>query len=536
MPNESVQELDVLVVGAGFSGVYQLYRLRDLGFKVHLVEAGAGLGGVWHWNCYPGARTDTHAQIYQFTRDDLWQDWNWSELFPSWSEMQAYFTYVDQKLDLSKDISFKTRVVAAEFDEPNDQWVVRCDDRSTVRASYLDINTGFGAKPYLPPLAGLDTFEGHCHHTALWPQEGLSLAGQRVGVIGTGASGVQVSQEASLDAQALTVFQRTPNLALPMQQRQLTVEDNDAMKAEYPEMFQARGESFAGFGFDFIGENVTEVSAEARNATYEQLWAAGGFRYWLATYQDTLFDDVANRYAYDFWRDKVRARINDPAVADKLAPMEPPHPFGTKRPSLEQWYYDMFNNDNVSLVDLNETPIERVTPNGVMTSAGEIELDVLILATGFDAVTGGLTSIDIRSTTGQSFEEVWADGVKTQLGVATAGFPNLLFGYGPQSPCAFCNGPSSAEYQGELIVQTLVHMRESGLSRIEAVPEAQEAWRTLIDDFWQTSLFPKARSWYTGVNIPGKHVESLNFPMGLPTYIEKYQESADNGYAGFVLS
>ncbi len=200
MPNESVQELDVLVVGAGFSGVYQLYRLRDLGFKVHLVEAGAGLGGVWHWNCYPGARTDTHAQIYQFTRDDLWQDWNWSELFPSWSEMQAYFTYVDQKLDLSKDISFKTRVVAAEFDEPNDQWVVRCDDRSTVRASYLDINTGFGAKPYLPPLAGLDTFEGHCHHTALWPQEGLSLAGQRVGVIGTGASGVQVSQEASLDA------------------------------------------------------------------------------------------------------------------------------------------------------------------------------------------------------------------------------------------------------------------------------------------------------------------------------------------------
>ncbi len=537
MPNKrSFDELDVLIVGAGFSGVYQLYRLRELGFKVHLAEAGSGFGGVWHWNCYPGARTDTHCQIYQFTREDLWQDWNWSELFPSWREVREYFDYVDKNLDLRKDVSFNTRIGSAEFDASRNQWIARSDNGQTFRASFLDINAGFGAKPYLPAIEGLSSFKGECHHTALWPQQGLSLAGKRVGVIGTGASGVQVSQEASLDAAQLTVFQRTPNMALPMQQKKLTEEDNRKMKVEYPETFKARGGSFAGFGFDFIPENATETAPDVRNATYEKLWAAGGFRYWLATYQDTLFSEEANRFAYDFWRDKVRARIKDPAVAEKLAPTAPPHPFGVKRPSLEQWYYDMFNQDNVSLVDVNETPIEKVTSKGILTSAGEHELDILILATGFDAVTGGLTSIDIHSTEGKNFKEVWADKVRTQLGVATAGFPNLIFGYGPQSPCGFCNGPTSAEYQGELIIEMLQHMRDKGLHRFEAVPEAQEAWSRMINEFWASSLFPKAKSWYQGSNIPGKHVETLNFPMGLPTYVQKFRESADNGYEGFVLS
>lgn len=534
--SKSLEELDVLVVGSGFSGLYQLYRLRDLGFKVHLFEAGSGLGGVWHWNCYPGARTDTHCQIYQFTREDLWKDWDWSELFPSWEEMRQYFDYVDANLDLSRDVSLNTRVRSAAFDEERNQWVVRSDGGSTVRASYLDMNTGFGAKPYIPTIEGLETFGGACHHTALWPQQGLSLAGKRVGVIGTGASGVQVAQEASRNAKHLTVFQRTPNLALPMQQKKLSEDDNRRMKEDYPETFNMRGQSFAGFDFDFIPENATEVSPDERNATYEKLWAAGGFRYWLATYQDTLFVEEANRFAYDFWRDKVRARVKDPAVADKLAPMAPPHHFGIKRPSLEQWYYDMFNQDNVRLVDLHESPIKQVTPNGVVTSDGEHALDILILATGFDAVTGGLTNIDIRNTAGKNFTQVWSNGVRTHLGVATAGFPNLFFGYGPQSPCAFCNGPSSAEYQGELVVETLTYMRDKGLSRIEALPAAQEAWRTLIADFWASSLFPTAQSWYTGANIPGKHIESLNFPMGLPTYIQKYKESAENGYEGFALT
>ena len=298
------------------------------------------------------------------------------------------------------------------------------------------------------------------------------------------------------------------------------------------EMERCRGAGLRGVDIPLSPTRESPYSS----SYYEKLWAAGGFRFWLATYQDTLFVDEANRFAYDFWRDKVRARVKDPAVADKLAPMDPPHPFGVKRPSLEQWYFDMFNQDNVSLVDVNESPIEKVTPIGVVTSDGEHELDILILATGFDAVTGGLTNIDIRNTDGKDFKQVWSNGVRTHLGVATAGFPNLFFGYGPQSPCAFCNGPSSAEYQGELIVETLKYMRDNGLSRIEATPAAQEAWRTLIADFWASSLFPNAKSWYTGANIPGKHIEPLNFPMGLPTYIEKFNESMNNGYEGFELS
>ena len=536
MSDNSLDKVDVLIIGGGFSGVYQLYRLRELGFKVHLLEAGAGLGGIWHFNCYPGARTDTHCQIYQFTRDDLWKDWNWSELFPGWREMQRYFEYVDKKLDLSKDITFNTRVRSAEFDQDGNYWLVKADGDLEIKASFLDINTGFGSKPYIPAFNGLDQFSGECHHTALWPQEGLSLTGKRVAVIGTGASGVQASQEASRFAKELTVFQRTPNLALAMQQQMLTLKDNENMKESYPETFESRGESFAGFGFDFIPKNATEVTAEERNKTYEELWQAGGFRYWLAVFQDTLFAEEPNRYAYDFWRDKVRERIKDPVVAEKLAPTDPPHPFGVKRPSLEQWYYDMFNQDHVNLVDLNETPIESFSKSGIITTDKEHQFDVIILATGFDAVTGGLTNIDIRNTEGKNFKDVWTDGVRTYLGVATSGFPNLLFGYGPESPCAFCNGPSSAEYQGELIVDILKHMRDKGLTRIEAVPSYQEDWHKELCDFWNATLFPKAKSWYQGSNIPGKKEEPLNFPMGLPTYIQKFKESADNGYSGFTLS
>ena len=529
-------KLDVLIIGAGFSGVYQLYRLRELGFKVHLLEAGKGLGGIWHFNGYPGARTDTHCQIYQFTRDDLWKDWNWTELFPGWREMQRYFEYVDDKLELSKDITFNARVRSAEFDQENNYWTIQADGDLKLQATFLDINTGFGSKPYIPAYKDLNLFSGECHHTALWPQEGLSLAGKKVAVIGTGASGVQASQEAARFAKELTVFQRTPNLALPMQQEMLTVEDNRKMKESYPETFESRGNSFAGFGFDFIPTNATEVTASERNKTYEELWSAGGFRYWLAVYQDTLFAEEPNKYAYDFWRDKVRARIEDPLIADKLAPIDPPHPFGVKRPSLEQWYYDMFNQENVSLVDLNETPIERFSASGLITTEKEHNFDVIILATGFDAVTGGLTNIDIRNTEGKNFKEVWKDGVRTYLGIATSGFPNLLFGYGPESPCAFCNGPSSAEYQGELIVDLLKHMRDKGLTKIEPIPSYQEIWHKELCDFWNSTLFPHAKSWYQGSNIPGKKEEPLNFPMGLPTYIEKFKESAEKGYEGFEFS
>ncbi len=536
MASSANEKLDVLLVGAGFSGLYLLHRLRERGFKVRLFEAGSGLGGIWHWNCYPGARVDTDGPIYQYSMPELWKEWNWSERFPDWKEMRAYFNFVDQELNLSKDISFNTRVQSAEFDQGQREWIVRSIGHGPIRARFLMINTGFGSKPYIPKIEGMDKFKGECHHTGLWPQKGLDLTAKRVAVIGTGASGVQTAQEAALSAKHLTVFQRTPNLALPMQQQKWTEEDNRRIKAHYPTFFETRGKTFAGFQYDFIPKNAVDLSEAERNAEYERLWNDGGFSYWLAIFQDTLFSEQSNQYAYDFWRKKVHARVRDPKIAEKLAPAKAPHPYGTKRPSLEQWYYEIFNQDNVKLVDLNESPIQRITERGIVTKDGEIELDVIALATGFDAVTGGLTSIDIRSTEGKNFKEVWANGVRTQLGIATAGFPNLLFGYGPQSPSGFCNGPTSAEYQGDLLVDLMVYLRDKKVTRIEAVPEAQEAWRKLIADFWAMTLFPKAKSWYQGLNIPGKQVESLNFPLGLPTYISKFKESAAAGYAGFTLS
>jgi cation diffusion facilitator CzcD-associated flavoprotein CzcO len=536
MNNSINEDLDVLLIGAGFSGLYQLHRLRELGFKVHLVDAGQDIGGIWHWNCYPGARTDTHCQIYQFSIEELWQEWNWKELFPDWSQMQEYFRFVDHKLDLSRDISYNTRVQSASFDEDKREWTVRSIGHQPIKARFVIANLGFGAKPVTPKIDGLSTFKGEWHHTALWPQAGVELAGKRVAVIGTGSSGVQVAQEAALNASQVIVFQRTPNLALPMQQKKLSEEDNRQMRPELPAAFERRGQCFAGFDFDFVPKNATEVTEAERNATYEELWNSGGFRYWLATFQDTYFDEKSNEFAYQFWRDKVRARIRNPKVAEKLAPDKAPHPFGTKRPSLEQWYYEIYNQDNVSLVDLNEAPIVRITENGIVTKDAEIEVDVIVFATGFDSVTGGLTSIDFRNHEGRNFKQVWSDGVRTQLGVATAGFPNLLFGYGPQSPCGFCNGPSSAEYQGDLLVELMSHLRSSRITRIEAEPAAQEEWRKLIAEFWASSLFPRAKSWYQGSNIPGKPVESLNFPLGLPTYIAKFKESAANGYSGFKLN
>ena len=536
---EAVEELDVLLIGAGFAGIYQLDRLRGLGHSVKILEAGSELGGIWYWNCYPGARVDTEGPIYQLAHKDLWRDWEYTELYPDWTQVRDYFAYLDRKLDISKDVRFNTRVTAAHFHSDHNQWVVRASDGTTVRCTYLVPCLGFASKPYIPPIPGLDqdTFEGRWHHTALWPQEGLDFTGQRVAVIGTGASGVQVVQEAARDAAQLTLFQRTPNLAIPMGQRKLTPAEQAAIKAELPDRLDIRGNTFAGFDFDFDPRNAVDLSPEERTAGYERAWQAGGFRFWLGVYQDTLFDQKANDHAYAFWRDKTRARINDPALAEKLAPTTPPHPFGVKRPSLEQNYYEAFNQDNVALVDVNETPIQSITERGILTADGiEREFDIIVLATGFDAVSGGLTAIDIRSTDGTLLRDKWATGIRTHLGVATAGFPNMLFIYGPQSPSGFCNGPTCAEIQGEMIVETLEHLLGNGHRRIEATPEAEEEWTRHVAELVAPTLFLHARSWYVGANIPGKPVQMLNYPGGLPLYRQKYEESKANNYAGFHIS
>jgi cation diffusion facilitator CzcD-associated flavoprotein CzcO len=534
--NSGIEDLDVIVVGAGFAGLYLLDRLRSMGMAVQVFEAGGGLGGVWYWNCYPGARVDSPGPIYQYSRDDVWPQWQFSELYPSWQELRDYFRYVDEKLGLSRDIRFNRRVNEAQFDPAHNRWIVRSSDGSVASARYLVLCSGLSAKPHIPDLPGLNDFAGERHHTALWPQQGLDMHGKRVGVIGTGASGVQVAQEAAGVAAHLTVFQRTPNLALPMRQKKLDDNTIRRMKEQYPEMFERRTKTFAGFDYDVLAKSALEVSDDERQATFERLWETGGFAPWIGSFNDILLNEEANRAAYAFWRDKTRTRIKDPAVAEMLAPTEPIHPFGVKRPSLEQHFYEIFNLRDVSLVDLRATPIERVTRRGIKTSAGEHDLDILVLATGFDAVTGGLTSIDIRGTQGETLKEKWAKGVRAQLGMAVAGFPNLLFVYGPQSPNGFCNGPTCAEVQGDWIARLLDHLRLRNYTRVEATVPAEEAWRAQVLALADDTLFPRADSWYLGANIPGKPREMLAFTGGLPAYIAKCRESAERGYEGFAIS
>jgi cation diffusion facilitator CzcD-associated flavoprotein CzcO len=528
--------LDVLIIGAGFNGIYQLYQLRKLGFSVRIFEAGADLGGIWHWNCYPGARVDSHVPNYEFSMQELWRDWYWTERFPAWSELRRYFKYVDDKLDLKRDIRFNTRVTSARFDADRQVWRIQNEDGSVAVARFLIPCLGFAAKAYVPAINGLDSFSGPCVHTAHWPQQGLELQGRRVGVIGTGASGVQVIQEAAKVAAHLTVFQRTPMLALPMQQKRYDKAAMDVMKQDYAAMLERRAISATTY-HDIVADkrSALEVTPQERNAVFEAAWERGGFHFWAGTFSDILANKDANRLAYNFWRDKTRARLLDDSLIDSLAPTEPPHPFGAKRPSLEQGYYEVFNQDNVTLVDLRKSPISTVTANGMQTTTAFYDLDVLILATGFDASTGGFKAIDLRGPQGNSLSELWSDGVQTHLGMAMPGFPNLLMLYGPQSPTAFCNGPTCAELQGEWVVDCLRYLREHGYQRIEATPEATEAWTRQMSEEFKDSLFSTADSWYMGANIPGKKRELLYY-ANTQKYLALCRHSASMGYAGFTLS
>lgn len=532
-------ELDVLIIGAGFSGLYQLDRLRDLGFSVKIYEAAPGLGGVWYWNCYPGARCDTHGLLYQYGYKDLWKDWDFDELYPGWDQIRAYFHYVDQKLDLSRDIVFDTRVSGAKFDEASRRWIVHTETGVTVRPRFLVLCTGIGSKPYVPDIAGLDDFRGEIHHTAYWPQDGVDLAGKRVGVVGTGASGVQVIQEAGPAVSHLTVFQRTPNMALPMRQRKLDAAAKRELKIGLEEKYAKRARTFGGYEYDFYdygGPTAAAYSADQIQKLYEDYWAEGGFVPWLGNFADLWTDEKVNLRAYEFWRDKVRQRITRPDMAEKLAPTVPPHPYGVKRISLEQAYWEVFNQDNVGLVDLRENPIERVVAEGVVTRDGTLHrLDVLVLATGFDMVSGGITAIDIRNAEGVSLREQWQPGVTAYLGSMTYGFPNLLYVYGPQAPAGLSNGPSSSELHGEVIVGLLKFLKDHGRTRIESEEVADRAWRKRIDDYAATTLFGRADSWYMQANIPGKARQMINYPLGIPDYLEQWRQAEKAGYAGFAI-
>ncbi|MEO5901871.1 MAG: NAD(P)/FAD-dependent oxidoreductase [Ilumatobacteraceae bacterium] len=533
--DEPVRDLDALIVGAGFSGLYLLHRLRADGLTVRLVEASGGTGGVWQNNRYPGARVDSHVPNYEYSIEAVWRDWSWSERFPCRDELVAYFDHVSEVLDLAGDIDVNTRAVAATFDSGRHRWTVTTDVDGSYDCQYLLLCTGFGSKPFIPDLPGLDQFGGACHHTALWPAEGVALEGRRVGVVGTGASGVQVVQEAAQCAARVTVYQRSPVMAIPMQQRRLDLAAQQAAKRTYPDVFRRRNSSPTSFAdIERLDVSALDASAAERQAVYEAAWQQGGFHFWAGTFNDVLVDERANRTAYDFWRDKTRARISDAATAEILAPTDPPYPFGTKRPSLEQTYYDCFNQSNVDVVDLCTTPIEMITSTGVRTAGGEIELDVLVLATGFDANTGGLTAIDLRDRDGRSLTERWSQGVDTHLGMAVHGFPNMLFVYGPQSAASFCNGPVCAELQGDWVAELLQFLRAGDHRSFDVLAETGPAWSAELAQFADATLFGRTDSWYMGANVPGKPRQLLNYPSS-GTYIKRLRACAERGYSGFVF-
>jgi cation diffusion facilitator CzcD-associated flavoprotein CzcO len=529
-------DLDVLVVGAGFAGLYHLRRLREAGFRVRVYEAGAYLGGAWHWNTYPGARVDSENAIYQFTDPFLWREYEFKERFPGGDELRDYFRYIDEKLELSKDIRFNSRIQSAQFDAETDTWLVTTSEGETVTTRFIDLCVGQSSAVYIPGelKASMGDFKGELHHTALWPDQGVDWAGKRVAIIGAGASGVQSFQEVSKTAAHVTMFQRTPNIALPMQQRVYEPGDQEELKRGYPDMHKRLPSHYGGAEFDFIHQSARDVSPEERERVFQKLWDYGGFRFWVGGYEDVYTDEEVNTWVYNFWRDKTRARIKDPKLAEKLAPTKPPHPFGTKRPCLEQTYYDAFNQDNVELVDIRETPIDRITERGVRIRDGvERGYDLIILATGFDAVTGNVTRIEARGPSGETIAEKWSNGASTYLGAMTSGFPNFFFMNGPQALNAICGGPPCQEQYGDWFLGCMEYMRSHDFTRIEPREDAVENWSDHVNEVGAATLFPKANSWYMGANVPGKPRQIMFYAGGQPAYFGKLREVAEAGYVGF---
>ncbi|ESK89551.1 cyclohexanone monooxygenase [Moniliophthora roreri MCA 2997] len=536
MANANTKKTDVVIVGAGFGGIHQLIRLRKLGgLSIQVLEEASDLGGLWYWNNYPGARTDSEWNVYQLPFPEIYEEWDQAESFATRDDILRYFRLVDKKLDVKRDIRFNSKVVSAHWDDVSSCWNTTTADGAVFRSKYLILCIGFAAKMYIPEWKGVGSFKGAVYHTSKWPQEGVDFGGKRVGVIGTGATGVQVIQTIYDQCDSLTVFQRTPNIALPM--RLLKLNKEDRRGDSFPTILRHRLETFAGFGYDFLyDENPFHVPPEERELHFEGLWEKGGLRFWLATYSKIFYDSKIGQECYEFWRRKTAPRVKDPAVRELLVPSRPPHHFGIRRPSLEQRYYEAFNHPTTKLVNVHNNPVE-VTPKGIKTADGtEHEFDILIFATGFDAVTGGMRQIDIRGRNGMSLLEKWNDATRTYLGMTIHGFPNMFFAYGPQAPTAFSNGPSCIDIQSEWITRCIGYMEKNGHKTIEATPDAEEEWTTLSNDLIKESLFLEVdSSWYIGSNVPGKKVEALNFLGGIPMYLSKTNESADSGYTGFVL-
>ena len=531
----AVTDFDAIVIGAGFAGLYALHKLRDqLGLSVRVYEAASDVGGTWYWNRYPGARCDIESVHYSYSfSEELQQDWEWSERFAGQPEILRYLNHVADRFDLRKDILFDTRVNSMVWDDDASLWRVGTELGDTVTARYVISGAGNLSVPKTPEFDGVELFRGQVYLTGNWLDENIDFTGQRVAIIGTGSSGIQAISEIAKTAGHLTVFQRTPNYATPIVNGPADPDVISAVKANYAQVRDASRNHFLGVPYTQVQPSALAVSAEERRRTFDERWNAGGFRLFIDSYQDILFDKNANDTIAEYIRERIHERVNDPAVAHLLAPKG--YPYGTKRPPLETNYYEVFNQDNVTLVDIKSAPIESITETGVRTADAEYEFDIIVLATGFDAMTGPLMKLGIVGRDGLKLSDKWAHGPRTYLGLTVSGFPNLFLVTGPQSPSVLYNMPLAIEDHVDFAAEAITYMRDRGLDVIEATLESEDNWVAHAVEISSKTLLPETDSWYMGANIPGKPRICLLYVGGAPAYRATCDDVVANGYAGFTL-
>jgi cyclohexanone monooxygenase len=512
-----------------------LHRVRELGFRARVFEAGAGVGGTWYWNRYPGARCDVESLEYAYSfSEDLRKEWQWTERYAAQPEILRYLNHVADRFDLRRDIEFDTRVVSATFDEIEGRWTIETERGQVVLAQFCVMATGCLSAAKDPDYKGLERFRGQWYHTGRWPHEGVDFTGRRVAVIGTGSSGIQSIPMIAREAAQLYVFQRTPNFSLPAQNGPIPPEVIEDWKENGPKYRAVAKTTPFGFLVQAGGPkpSALEVSAEEREQVYEAGWKLGGFGP-LAAFNDLVLNRQSNETAAEFVRGKIREMVRDPGVAEKLAPRD--HPIGTKRPCIDTGYFETFNRENVTLIDVRETPIEEITAAGPRTRDRQFTVDSIVFATGFDAMTGALQAIDIRGREGNGLKEKWAAGPRTYLGLMTAGFPNLFTITGPGSPSVLSNMAIAIEQHVDWIAGAMAYLREHNIATMEASAEAENAWVAHVNEVANQTLYPLANSWYMGANIPGKPRVFMPYIGGLPAYCEKCNEVVANAYEGFIL-
>jgi cyclohexanone monooxygenase len=526
---------DVVVVGAGFAGMYMLHRLRGLGLSVRVYEQGGDVGGTWYWNRYPGARCDVESMQYSYSfSDELQQEWDWSERYAPQPEILKYANHVADRFELRTDIQLDTRVDQAAFDESANQWSVTTSDGKTVTTKYVVLATGCLSNARMPDIKGLADFKGKVYHTGHWPHERIDFTGQRVGVIGTGSSAIQSVPVIAEQASHLTVFQRTANFSIPARNAALTAVEREAFRSKYPEIRRfAREEARNGIYTEMPDRGALDDGDNERRARYEQRWTRGGLTF-MSVYNNLALDKAANDTAADFVRDKIAEIVKDPQTAKLLQPNN--HPIGSKRICVDTDYFATFNRSNVTLVDIRSNPIEEILPSAVRAGGKDYEVDALVLATGFDAMTGSVAKIDIRGRNGQTLNQKWAEGPKTYLGLMSSGFPNLFIITGPGSPSVLSNMIVSIEQHVDWITDCIAYMRGRDLDAMEAKQDAEDNWVTHVNEVAHTTLYPQANSWYMGANIPGKPQIFMPYIGGVGAYRQICNDVAAKGYEGFAMT